>query len=50
MRILMIVLQICGGLTFIPWFIAAGLSFMIFDSPRAYRKIFPWILEYVLDL
>ncbi len=42
MKILMIVLQICGGLTFIPWFMIAGLSFMIFDSPRAVKKFFPW--------
>lgn len=42
MKILMIVLQICGGLTFIPWFMIAGLSFMIFDSPRAIKKFFPW--------
>ena len=40
----MIVLQICGGLTFVPWFIVAGLSFMIFDTPKSVKKVFSWVL------
>lgn len=48
MRILMIVLQTLGGLTFIPWFIAAGLSFMIFDTPHSIKKAFPWVLLFMI--
>lgn len=48
MKILMIVLQICGGLTFIPWFMIAGLSFLIFDSPRATKKFFPWAVIFLI--
>jgi len=48
MRILMIILQIGGGLTFIPWFIAAGLSFMVFDTPRSIKKAFPWFLIFLI--
>ncbi|WP_188766545.1 hypothetical protein [Emticicia aquatilis] len=48
MRILMIILQICGGLTFIPWFMIAGLSFMVFDRPSAIRKFLPWVFVFLI--
>ncbi|WP_421771189.1 hypothetical protein [Emticicia sp.] len=44
MRNLMIVLQVLGGFTLVPWFIIAGLSFMVFDTPKSIRKLFPWII------
>jgi hypothetical protein len=43
MKIIIIILQIIGGLTLIPWFAVSGLSFMAFDSPKSYRRIAPWI-------
>lgn len=48
MRILMIALQICGGLTFIPWFTVAGLSFMVFETPKSVKKAFPWVLIFLI--
>lgn len=48
MKILMVVLQIFGGLTFIPWFMIAGLSFMIFDNPKAIKKFFPWAVIFLI--
>lgn len=48
MHILMIILQVCGGLTFIPWFMIAGLSFMVFDTPRSIKKAFPWFLIFLI--
>lgn len=42
MRTLIIILQILGVLTFIPWFLTAGLSFMVFDSPKTFKKLKPW--------
>lgn len=48
MRILMIVLQICGGLTLVPWFMIAGLSFMVFDTPQSIRKFFPWVVVFLI--
>ncbi len=43
MKILIIILQIIGGLTLIPWFAVSGLSFMAFDSPHSYKRIAPWL-------
>ncbi len=43
MRIAVTIIQIIGGLTLIPWFTVAGLSFMAFDSPKSTRKFAPWI-------
>ena len=48
MRILIIVLQILGGLTFIPWFMVAGLSFLVFDAPHAIKKLSPWALVFFI--
>ncbi|WP_156510955.1 MULTISPECIES: hypothetical protein [Emticicia] len=44
----MIIIQICGGLTFIPWFMIAGLAFLVFDSPRTTRRFFPWALIFLV--
>lgn len=44
MRTFMIVMQVLGGLSFIPWMRLAGLSFLVFASPRAIRKIYPWVV------
>ncbi|CAH0994024.1 hypothetical protein EMA8858_00131 [Emticicia aquatica] len=43
MRTLVIVLQILGGLTFIPWFTVAGLSFISLNSSESIKKIGPWL-------
>lgn len=43
MKIIMIVLQVLGGLSLIPWFAVAGLSFMAFDAPKATRRLTPWL-------
>ncbi len=43
MRVTEIVIQFIGGLTLIPWFAIAGLSFMAFDSPKSIKKITPWL-------
>jgi len=43
MRTLIIIIQIFGGLTLIPWFAIAGVSFMAFDSPQAIKKLGPWL-------
>lgn len=43
MKIIIIILQVIGGLTLIPWFGVAGLSFMAFDDPESYKKIAPWV-------
>jgi hypothetical protein len=43
MKFLIIFLQAIGGLTFIPWFILSGMSFMVFDKPQAFRKTLPWL-------
>lgn len=43
MRIAVIIIQVIGGLTLIPWFAVAGLSFMAFDSPQSTKKITPWV-------
>jgi hypothetical protein len=43
MKIFIIILQVVGGLTLIPWFAVSGLSFMAFDSPKSYRRIAPWL-------
>lgn len=43
MRIAVIIIQIIGGLTLIPWFAVAGLSFMAFDSPKSTKKLSPWL-------
>lgn len=43
MKVLIILLQVIGGITFIPWFILSGMSFMIFDKPQAFRKTLPWL-------
>ena len=48
MRILIIFIQICGGLTIIPWFIISGLSFMVFDRPSSIKKAFPWFLIFLI--
>lgn len=48
MKILMIILQIFGGLTFIPWFMVAGLSFMVFNTPNSIKKAFPWVLIFLI--
>lgn len=48
MRILIVILQICGGFTFIPWFIVSGLSFMVFDRPNSFKKAFPWFLMFLI--
>jgi hypothetical protein len=43
MRTLVIILQVIGGLTFIPWFMVAGISFMVFERPQTFRKTLPWL-------
>jgi hypothetical protein len=43
MQISVIIIQIFGGLSLIPWFSMAGLSFMAFDSPKFTKKLTPWL-------
>lgn len=43
MKVLIILLQVIGGLTFIPWFILCGMSFMVFDKPQAFRRRLLWL-------
>ncbi|WP_435356508.1 hypothetical protein [Emticicia sp. SJ17W-69] len=40
---MIIIIQLIGGCTLIPWFGLAGLSFMSFDTPKATKKLIPWL-------
>ena len=48
MKTFIILIQLIGGLTLIPWFVAAGQSFLIFESPRSIKKITPWLFIFAV--
>lgn len=46
MQTVIIIIQLIGGCTLIPWFGLAGLSFMPFDTPNATKKLTPWLFVF----
>lgn len=43
MQTMVIIIQVIGGFTLIPWFAVAGQSFMTFDTPKAIKELTPWL-------
>jgi hypothetical protein len=48
MKILIVSLQILGGISLIPWFSVAGLSFIAFGSTNSTRRFFSWL--YIISI
>lgn len=46
MDTIVIIIQVVGGCTLIPWFGVAGLSFMTFDTPDSTKKFAPWLFVF----
>jgi hypothetical protein len=44
MKIIVILLQLLGGATLIPWAFGAMMSPMLFDSPNSAQKLFPYLI------
>jgi hypothetical protein len=44
MKLALILLQLLGGLTLIPWPMIAGMSFMAFDAPDSTKKLLPYLI------
>jgi hypothetical protein len=44
MKPIIILLQLLGGATLIPWAFGAMMSPMLFDSPNSAQKMFPYVI------